>query len=322
MASASVEMNPRFLRSVLAASEDCIKVLDLDGRLTFMSEGGQHIMEISDFNAVRDCPWPDFWRDIGNEHAKAAVEAARRGKSYRFQGEAGTFLGNPRYWDVQVSPILDDGGRPEAILSVSRDITKMKETEDKIRFLALELEHRVKNIVALIHGIAKQSFSPGITAEDAFDRLSGRLIALGSAHDLLMKVSASAGLSDIVRAATEMHGARRFAIGGPELRLSSKAALAVALALHELSTNAVKYGSLSNTDGKVNIAWTAEGDSFSLDWVEEGGPQVVSPTTTGFGTRMISKALAAYLQGTGEMTYAPAGLRFKLTAPLAALTDV
>ncbi len=101
-----------FLRSVLASSADCIKVLDLDAKLVFMSEGGQRVMEVSDFNAIRGCPWPDFWQDEGNADAKAAVEAAKAGRTGHFQGPAQTMAGTPRYWDVQVTPILGADGQP------------------------------------------------------------------------------------------------------------------------------------------------------------------------------------------------------------------
>ena len=85
-----LQSDANFLRSVLAASDDCIKVLDLDGNLSFMSEGGYRVMEVSDFNLISGCPWPDFWHGVGNDEAKAAVEAAREGRSSRFQGSANT----------------------------------------------------------------------------------------------------------------------------------------------------------------------------------------------------------------------------------------
>ena len=142
--------NAEFLRSVLASSNDCIKVLDLDGTLVFMSDGGQRIMEVSDFNAIRGCPWPDFWRDQGNADAKAAVEAARAGGTGRFQGAAETMAGTPRYWDVQVTPILGADGRPEKLLSVSRDISAawraeaaVRDSEVRLRELNEGLEQQV-----------------------------------------------------------------------------------------------------------------------------------------------------------------------------------
>ena len=122
-----------FLRGVLAASADCIKVLDLDARLVFMSEGGQRVMEVSEFNAIRGCPWPDFWAGQGNIDARAAVEAARKGGIGRFQGAADTMAGNPRHWDVQVTPILGADGTPEKLLSVSRDVTAVRAAERALR---------------------------------------------------------------------------------------------------------------------------------------------------------------------------------------------
>ena len=122
-----------FLRSVLASSGDCIKVLDLDARLSFMNEGGQRVMEVDDFNAIRGCPWPDFWRDQGNQDAKDAVAAARAGRSGHFRGVADTMAGTPRWWDVQVTPIFGADGRPERLLAVSRDITAMHAAEVALR---------------------------------------------------------------------------------------------------------------------------------------------------------------------------------------------
>ena len=122
-----------FLRDVLASSNDCIKVLDLDGNLTFMSGGGQRVMEVGDFNAIRGCPWPDFWRGPGHADAKAAVESARAGGVGRFQGPAETMAGTPRFWDVQVTPIRGAGGHVERLLSISRDITATWLAETTLR---------------------------------------------------------------------------------------------------------------------------------------------------------------------------------------------
>ncbi len=134
-----------FFRSVLAASEDCIKVLDLDGRLVFMSEGGQRVMEVDDFSAIRGRLWPDFWQGDGHIKAKAAVAAAKAGGSARFQGYADTLAGTPRWWDVQVKPIVGPDGRPEKLLSISRDITAIRVAEDALR----QSESRYRNMVEL-----------------------------------------------------------------------------------------------------------------------------------------------------------------------------
>src|SRR5580692_1398101 len=104
--------NAEVLRSVLAGCGDCIKILDLDGRLQFMSEGGKRVMEVEDFGKLKGCPWPDFWVGQGNADAKTAVATALAGRVGRFKGPANTAKGTPRYWDVQVSPIVGDDGKP------------------------------------------------------------------------------------------------------------------------------------------------------------------------------------------------------------------
>jgi PAS domain S-box-containing protein len=134
------ELNAR----VLASSSDCIKVLSLDGELVFMSDGGMRVMEISDFNAVQGCPWPDFWKDQGNLEATAAIAAAKAGRNARFQGAAETFMGNLKWWDVQVTPIRNAAGLPEKILCVSRDITALRTAEEQLRRANAQLQARVE----------------------------------------------------------------------------------------------------------------------------------------------------------------------------------
>ncbi|HEV7258820.1 MAG TPA: HWE histidine kinase domain-containing protein [Bosea sp. (in: a-proteobacteria)] len=312
----------RFMRSLLAASDDCIKVIDLDGQLRFMSEGGQRVMEVSDFNALAGCPWPDFWSGEGHAEAKHAISEARAGRSYRFQAAANTAAGNPKHWDVKVSPILGPDGRPESILSVSRDITELKSAEERQTLLAQELKHRMKNTIAMVQAIAGQTLRGDLSLDDARNALTGRLAILGAAQDLLTQSSwARAQLRVLVGNALAPHGAAgRCDINGADREISSKCALALALALHELTTNAIKYGALSNDNGRVEIAWTFGAD-FRFVWREIGGPPVSPPSRQGFGSRMIERALAGYFQGTGKIEHLPNGLVFTLVAPLAALDD-
>ena len=133
-----------FMRGVLASSSDCIEVLDLDGNLVFMSEGGQRVMEVSDFDAIKGCPWPDFWQGQGRTEARAALDAAKAGDTGHFQGPADTMAGNARYWDVRVTPVMGPDGRPEKLLSISRDITTAWHSEQALRELNDTLEQRVR----------------------------------------------------------------------------------------------------------------------------------------------------------------------------------
>jgi PAS domain S-box-containing protein len=143
-AAAKQAADAEFMRGVLASSNDCIKVLDLDVNLEFMSEGGQRVMEVSDFNDLRGCYWPDFWSGGAKDDVLRAVESARAGGIGHFQGPANTAAGNARYWDVQVTAIPGDDGKPAKLLSISRDITKRRQAERDLENLAASLERRVE----------------------------------------------------------------------------------------------------------------------------------------------------------------------------------
>jgi PAS domain S-box-containing protein len=133
LAEEKAQADSAFLKSVLASSGDCIKVLDLDGNLVFMTQGGQVLMEVSDFNAIKGCPWPSFWGGEGQEAALAAVNKARAGEVGHFRGPANTFAGTRKWWDVQVTPIYDATGNVAQLLSVSRDISETREAERAVR---------------------------------------------------------------------------------------------------------------------------------------------------------------------------------------------
>jgi two-component sensor histidine kinase len=331
-ASPNLVGNDDLLRGVLSGCGDCIKVLDLDGRLIFMSEGGKRVMEVEDFSVLKGCPWPEFWAGEGNVSAISAVASAREGKTARFRGAANTAKGNPRYWDVQVSPIYDDDGQPSHLLSISRDITEewkagelLKRHSERQDFLTAELQHRVKNMLATVMAIANRTFRGGAhdTPRQVF---AARLMALSQAHNALTESNWDrTGIFGIVRGALETHqlDQGRVLLAGPELDLDPKQALALALAVNELATNAAKYGALSHAGGKVDVSWSQEsaGESpaFVFEWREMDGPPVVAPTREGFGTRVIKASLADDFGGTVELAYNPSGFVCTLRAPLANL---
>lgn len=142
-AEATLRASEEFNRRVLASSSDCIKVLSLDGRLEFMSEGGMCVMEVDDFATIEGARWPDFWPGEGHAKALAAVEEANHGGAGRFQGFATTMKGSPRWWDVAVTPINGPNGTPERLLSVSRDVTEQRNAEARLRELNETLEQQV-----------------------------------------------------------------------------------------------------------------------------------------------------------------------------------
>jgi PAS domain S-box-containing protein len=323
--------NDEILRGVLAGCGDCIKILDLDGRLQFMSEGGKRVMEVEDFDKLKGCPWPDFWAGAGNAQARIAVEKARTGGVARFKGAADTAKGNPRYWDVQVSPIFGADGKPAHILSISRDITPEKRAETELaeafqrqQMLTAELQHRIKNTLAMVSAIANQTMR-GHDVEAARKAFTARMITLAHAHDILVKTSwITAPIKQVIEGALAPHrtGQDRFEVSGPELLLQPKPALAIALAVHELATNAMKYGALSKDGGRVRIKWSTtirDGiPGFDFDWTETGGPPVVmpEPSQKGFGTRLIERMLKNDVGGEVLLNFAPDGVSCEVRAPL------
>jgi two-component sensor histidine kinase len=320
------------IRAVLAECGDCIKILDLEGRLQFMSEGAQRAMEVDDFGRFKGRPWSDFWTDAENIQARKAVESARRGKTAHFRGAADTAKGNPRYWDVRLSPIFGTGGQPLRLLLVSRDVTAewrvaadLREATERQKILTDELQHRIKNTLAMVGAIANQTMR-GDEVDAARDAFAARLVTLSHAHDILTQTSwLSAPIREIVEGALAPHrtGDRRIQVSGPDLRLNPKQALALALAVNELATNAVKYGALSNNVGTVDIAWSTPSHetipSFIFKWNESNGPPVVPPTRTGFGSRLIERVLANDFGAKVCITYPAGGVVCKLLAPLANL---
>ena len=580
--------NADLLAAVLAGCGDCIKILDLDGHLQFMSDGGKQVMEVDDFNVIRGCPWPDFWAGKGNDVAKAAIASAKQGVPSRFCGSAVTLKGSPRYWDVQVLPIAGADGVPTHLLSISRDITEtrlareeashlsaelheaaireadsmrrlfesapsflctlegphhvvkivngafsrligprasvgrlfrsvlpeledqqvlklfdrvyatgealtgrgelirlkrfegeaeedfclnfviqpirdlqgritglfieghdvtdlkraelalrqrelqlqlalssaemgvweavivdgrvvatsedarasfllgrqsaerpsfetfvahvhpddrpsldrsvekaldplgeghldveyrvlsgedrperwiharaqvvaegqttrligtvrditaIKDAESQYTLLNGELQHRIKNTLAMVSAIASQTLKGEAILEQC-DTFNARLHTLAHAHDLLMGEAQEKGsIREVIETALAPHraAAAQFDVSGPDLSLSPKQTLSLALAMHELATNAAKYGALSKPNGRVLVNWEqamsgSDARGFALRWEEHGGPTVLQPTRSGFGSRLITRVLAADFKGDVKLDYTPGGL--------------
>jgi PAS domain S-box-containing protein len=208
-------------------------------------------------------------------------------------------------------------------------VLERRRTEEHLRLLVNELNHRVKNTLAIVQSIAMQTLrSDGVDAASrrAFE---SRLAALAAAHDLLTTENwESAPLRQVIEKAGLGCGAPadRFRLTGPEVRVQPRTAVSIAMAVHELCTNAVKYGALSNEEGKVVVDWkvmqVAGSSRLHFQWREEGGPRVAAPSSRGFGTRMIERALAAELGGSARIEFPPQGICCTVEAPLPAPGDL
>ena len=320
-AQAALRTNERFLRSVIAASPDCIKVMDLAGRISFMNDGGRKIMEVSEDQVTDGLFWPDVWQEPAKTEVLASLENARQGAATRFQGYGDTFAGNRRYWDVRISPMLDANGQPDRILAISRDISYLRRVEEEREHLMHEASHRLKNAFGMVQSVINQTLRKARSLEEGHEVLSGRVRALANAQDILTRSNEGAMQIDaVVEAALLPHrtGEGRFVIDGPVAIISGRQSLGLSLALHELATNAIKYGALSGETGRVAIGWAIQSDgTFDFFWQESDGPAVTKPTRSGFGSVLIEKIVASYFDGSATLDFHHSGVVFRLTGSIA-----
>ena len=222
-----------------------------------------------------------------------------------------------------VSLTHDKAGRPLHLVKLIQDITERKVAERRQQLLIDEINHRVKNTLTTVQSFAAQSLRNASSLAEGRAAFEARLIALSKSHDVLTRQHwEGADLLDVVNGAIAPYRGRpgpdRFAIQGDRLRLRPKAVLALSLAFHELATNAVKYGSLSNDSGRVSLNWQVDPQSqrFVLHWRESGGPAVQPPARRGFGSRLVERGLSQDIAGEARLTFGGAGLECAIDAPL------
>jgi two-component sensor histidine kinase len=224
-----------------------------------------------------------------------------------------------RFVDFIYQPVLGAGGEVTAIFVEGSDVTDRVLGERQQKLLVDELNHRVKNTLATVQAIARQTAraTPDPTAfRDAFE---SRLLALSKTHNLLTDGGwMSAALADVLRAELEPFGEGRFRLEGRAVALSSAEAVALGLVVHELATNAAKYGALSRPEGRLEVSWLVDEARLALTWREFGGPPVVAPERRGFGSRLIERSLEGQLGGGAVLDFAPDGLICRIELPLTA----
>jgi PAS domain S-box-containing protein len=224
-------------------------------------------------------------------------------------------------YEVEVVANRYDENGHDVIQFNIRDISERKRSEQQVRLLMAEVNHRAKNLLAVVQAVAHQTAKYGEPATFAL-RLSARIDALAAGHDLLVKNEWQgvevAELVEIQFAHFMDLIGTRVLIEGPRAQLTLAAAQGIGMALHELTTNAAKYGALSNQEGNVRIAWNvtaAASPTFSMSWRESGGPKVAAPTRKGFGQIVIGRMVEAAVDGTVMLDYREQGLSWELSAP-------
>ena len=229
------------------------------------------------------------------------------------------------YYEWRINRIPLPEGR-YGVVCYFRDISGYVRARQQRELLINELNHRVKNTLATVQSVAAQTLKGSAVPATVKEALESRLISMAGAHDVLTQQNwEGADLRNIVEKALSPFMARRreFDVDGPDIRLLPKSALAVAMAVHELATNAAKYGALSNGSGRISVQWAvAEQDAPHLQivWTETGGPKVAAPSGKGFGSRLIERGLAGQLGGEAVIDYRETGVVCRIMAPLSAIT--
>ncbi|MFT3999014.1 MAG: PAS domain S-box protein [Rhizobium sp.] len=302
----------RRLAAIIASSDDAILSTDLNMVITSWNTGAERLYGQSAEEAIgqsvmmlvpddRSEEEPAILAQIRAGHKVEPYETKRRCKS----GELVDVL-------LSVSPIFDAYGRIVGASKIAHDISAKKEAERLQTVLVGELNHRVKNVLATVMAIARQTLGRSDADKTSVETFEARLSSMARAHDLLIHGNwEQAELTAVIAQALSPYPKDRFEVSGPAIKLAPRAVVSISLALHELATNAAKYGALSVPDGRVAITWlleTGKTDLLKLRWQESGGPTVKQPTHKGFGSRLIGSLLAAELNGDVHISYEPGGL--------------
>lgn len=312
------------------ASHDCVKIIGLNRELLAMNANGVCLMEIADFEALRGLPWVELWPAEARPAVEAAMDNAYAGREARFTADCPTAAGTPKSWEVSVWPVLDASGQPVQLISISRDITAAKIAEAQLAVESRELSHRIKNMFAVVDAVIGLSSRASPADRPFADRLRERLKGLGRAiayvtpqepTGALEPVAATLqGLLQVILApyGVAKGQGRRLFIHGDDAPVGPGATTAVALIVNELATNALKYGALSELEGRVDVELTATETCISVRWLEElgqGRSLVVDPST-GFGSDLLENAVVRQLNGEITRAWPPTGLQVSLKFPL------
>jgi PAS domain S-box-containing protein len=306
-----------------------ISEIDAEGRLVRVNETVSAILGYSPEEllelTVFDVTHPDdraedreqFQHQVGGDAGDYAVEKRLICKD-----------GRVIWVSVASSSVYDSTGRFRHGIRVMQDITARKHAEDRQKALVDELNHRVKNTLATVQSLAVQTLRGSGATTKVRDDFNARLFALSKAHDQLSRAGwESADFESIVEgifAPYQIHGGDQVRLRGPSVKLPPHTGLLLAMVLHELATNAAKYGALSRAPGTLDLTWAVAdgtaGRRLTIDWREAGGPPVKRPERRGFGSRLAERAIAHELKGTAQICFDPAGVHCKFEIPLLSST--
>lgn len=225
--------------------------------------------------------------------------------------------GEGRHFLVRLVPYRGDGGSTDGVVVTLVDVTTLAEAEAHQQVLISELNHRVKNMLAVVISVANHTFQTNASPKLFIEALTGRLHAMARSYGLLSRSNwKDASVAELLQQEVEALDARRFRLSGPRVHLRPQQGLSLGMAVHELATNAAKYGALSRTEGTVGIRWRVEAGRFTLSWDEKDGPAVDTPERDGFGLALVKGEIEYRLGGQLETSFDPDGLKVRMSFPL------
>ncbi len=321
--AALVDSEARFRALVHSTSDIAFRVSADWSELEHIDEHGRPLQKVGSdwidtFVAPEDQP------AVRATLAAAIAEGAPVDLEHRWNRSDGSVA----WIRMRAVPLRDASGAIREWFGASTDVTESKRSEHSQRLLLSELDHRVKNILAVVQSIAQQTLGRGNRLPDEGRRLIGRISALAESHRLLARSSwRGASFCELIEGAVAPHrheNPGRITAEGPDLQINPRAAQTLVLALHELVTNAAKYGALSTPDGVLRVVWDVTGSGearlLRLLWLERGGPRIdPAPERRGFGSRLLEQTLAFELEGRATLDFAPEGLRAVVELPVKAL---
>ena len=316
-------------RCIVEASPDCIEVLDPQGNLQFANPTALQQLRSSETAENEGEPWVLSWPDDARAAVLEGLEVVRETGVARFSHWRPGLSGEARYWDVTLSRMLDDDGDPIGLLAVSRDITALAQAGTDRELCSRELSHRLKNVFTLINGLVTLSVRNTPAVQPYARTLRNRITSLGRALEYLQVPPPDEAaprpaqtLQALLRTllmpyegVDSAHRRIRF-FDGADIPMRNTAVTSLALIIHELATNAVKYGALSSDIGTVSLSCRRYAESIGLIWSEQGGPPIAHPPEyAGFGATLVQRSVGGQLGGKITYRWKPEGLRVLISMP-------
>jgi two-component sensor histidine kinase/PAS domain-containing protein len=319
----------RFARSIVEQAAAAIVVLASDGRITHASGMAEEIATAPPVGRLFSDVFPldvqtTAQAGILSHFARESLNTALATKPFHgVEVKLHNRSMSKRFFLLSAGPLLNDAKEPVGSMVTLTDITARKRAEDQQTMLVAELNHRVKNILAIVNSVAAQTVRASPSLASFSTAFSGRIKALALAHDILTRTRwIGIGLSELLRAVLEPHRGTdqtRVTLQGPPVLLPAQAVMPLSMVMHELATNASKYGALSVPQGTVAIDWTLRDNGtprVDVTWIERGGPRVEPQGASGFGTKLIDRVVGYDLDGKADLSFEPGGLRAVLSFPL------